>query len=147
VLRERVLAMKEIWTRDEAEFHGEFVRFDRLWSYPKPVQRPHPPILLGVNTPAARQRVVEYCDGWLPIPGRAGDLGAAIADLRRRAERAGRDPGAVPVSVYGGTPDAAALDGYARAGAERVVFALPSAGREILLPRLDRLAGLAGAFG
>jgi probable F420-dependent oxidoreductase len=87
VLREKILAMKEIWTKDEAEFHGEFVNFDPIWSYPKPVQKPHPPILLGVNTPKGRERIVDYCDGWFPIAARAGDLAAGIADLpgwRRR---------------------------------------------------------------
>ena len=147
VLRERVLAMKEIWTKEAAAFQGEFVRFDPIWSYPKPVQKPHPPILLGVNTPSARQRVVEYCDGWLPIPGRAGDLAAGIADLRQRAERAGRDPRSLTVTVYGGKPDEGAVRGYAAAGAERVVFTLPPAGGDVVLPLLDRLAKLAARLG
>jgi len=143
VLRERVLAMKEIWAKDEPEFHGEFVSFDPIWSYPKPVQKPHPPILLGVNTPNARQRVVEYCDGWLPLGARAGDLAASIADLRQRAEKAGRDPRSITVSVYGATPEVGAVQEYAKAGAERAVFRLPSEGRDAVLPLLDQYAGLA----
>jgi probable F420-dependent oxidoreductase len=147
ILRERVLAMKEIWTKDEAEFHGEFVNFDPIWSYPKPVQKPHPPIVLGVNTPGARQRIVEYGDGWLPLPARAGDLAAGVADLRQRAEQAGRDPRSITVSVYGATPEEAALRQYEKAGAERAVFSLPPADRDTVLPLLDRYAKLAQAFG
>ena len=146
VLRERILAMKEIWTKDEAEFHGEFVNFDPIWSYPKPVQKPHPPIILGVNTPKARQRVVEYCDGWLPIAARAGDLAAGIADLRQQAEKAGRDPRSITVTVYGGNPEEGTVRGYEKAGADRVVFPLPSADRDTVVPILDRYAKLAPAF-
>jgi probable F420-dependent oxidoreductase len=146
VLRERILAMKEIWTKDEPEFHGEFVNFDPIWSYPKPVQKPHPPILLGVNTPKGRERIVEYCDGWFPIAGRAGDLAAGIADLRRLAEKARRDPKSLTVSVVGATPEEGAVRQYEAAGAERAVFILPSADRDTVLPILDRYAKLAQAF-
>jgi probable F420-dependent oxidoreductase len=146
IMRERILAMKEIWTKDEAEFHGEFVSFDPIWSYPKPVQKPHPPILLGNNTPNGRQRVVEYCDGWFPLAGRAGDLDAAVADLRQRAERAGRDPKSITVSVYGASPQESAVRSYERTGAVRTIFYLPSADRETVLPLLDRFAKLAQAF-
>lgn len=146
VLRERILAMKEIWTKDEAEFHGEFVNFDPIWAYPKPVQKPHPPIILGVNTPKARQRVVDYCDGWLPIAARAGDVGAGIADLRQRAEKAGRDPRSITVTVYGGNPEEGTVRGYEKAGVDRVVFPLPSADRDTVLPILDRYAKLTQVF-
>jgi probable F420-dependent oxidoreductase len=142
VLSERILAMKEIWTKEEAEFHGEFVNFDPIWADPKPVQKPHPPILLGVNTPNARQRVVEYCDGWLPLAGRAGDLAVGIADLRQRAASAGRDPQSITVSVYGAKPDEAALKEYEKLGVERAVLSLPSADRETVLPLLDQYTKL-----
>src|SRR6184192_2993368 len=81
LLRERVLAMKEIWTKEEAEFHGEFVNFDRIWSHPKPVQKPHPPILMGGDTPKARQRVVDFCDGWMPIGINPGGILEGMKDL------------------------------------------------------------------
>ncbi|MBI4608255.1 MAG: LLM class F420-dependent oxidoreductase [Candidatus Rokubacteria bacterium] len=146
VLRERILAMKEIWTKDEPEFHGEFVNFAPIWSFPKPVQKPHPPILLGVNTPNARQRVVEYCDGWLPLPARAGDLAQGIADLRQRAEKAGRDPQSISVSVYAAKPEEGAVREYEKAGAERTVFMLPSPDRDKVLSLLDQHAKLASQF-
>jgi probable F420-dependent oxidoreductase len=146
VLRERILAMKEIWTKDEPEFHGEFVNFDPIWSYPKPVQKPHPPIILGGNKPKARDWVVEYCDGWLPIPARAGDLAAGIADLRRRAEKAGRDPSSISVSVYGAVPEEDAVRGYEKAGVGRAIFNLPPADRDTVLPILDKYAKLIKVF-
>jgi probable F420-dependent oxidoreductase len=146
VLRERVLAMKEIWTKEAAEFHGDFVNFDPIWAHPKPVQKPHPPIILGVNLPNARQRVVDYCDGWLPIAGRVGDLVAGVADLRERAKRAGRDPNSLTVSVFAATPTEDALREYQKAGVERAIFPLPSAGRDEILPLLDRSAMLTKAF-
>jgi len=146
VLREKILAMKEIWTKDEAEFHGEFVNFDPIWSYPKPVQKPHPPILLGNNTPKALERVVEFCDGWFPLAGRAGDLAAGIADLRRLAEKARRDPKSLSVSVYAASAEESVVRQYEKAGVERTIFSLPSADRDTVLPILDRYAKLARAF-
>ena len=137
VLRERILAMKEIWMNEEAEFHGEFVNFEPIWSYPKPVQKPHPPILLGVNKPSARQHVVDYCDGWLPLAARAGRLSDGIVDLRQRAEKADRDAATLSVSVYGARPDKAAVEEYVTAGAERIIFTLPAADRDTVLPILD----------
>ncbi len=160
LLRERVLAMKEIWTKDEAEFHGEFVDFDPIWSYPKPVQKPHPPVLMGGESANTPQRVVDYCEGWLPRPKRPGsqDILEGIADLRRRAEEAGRAPSSISVSVFGAgqvtsarplpgaamgvKPDEAALDDYAAAGVTRVIFGLPTAGRELVLRALDEYAKL-----
>lgn len=146
VLREKILAMKEIWTKDESEYHGEFVNFDPIWSYPKPAQKPHPPIFLGVNTPKARERVVEYCDGWFPLAGRAGDLAAGIADLRRLAEKAGRSPNSLSVSVYAAATEESAVRQYEKAGAERAVFYLPSAERDTVLPILDKYAKLTQVF-
>jgi probable F420-dependent oxidoreductase len=145
VLREKILAMKEIWTKDEAEYHGEFVNFDPIWSYPKPVQKPHPPILLGVNTLKALERVVEYCDGWFPLAGRAGDLAAGIADLRRLAEKARRDPKSLSVSVYAAGVEESVVRQYEKAGVERTIFSLPSADRDTVLPILDRCAKVAQA--
>jgi probable F420-dependent oxidoreductase len=146
ILRERVLAMKEIWTKDEPEFHGEFVNFDPIWSWPKPVQKPHPPILLGANKPIARQRVVEYADGWFPLADRAGDIPVGVADLRRQAEAAGRDPGSLTVSVFGAKPDMEVLRSYEKAGVTRAIFGLPVADRDIVLMVLDDLAKFVEMF-
>ncbi|PYM32248.1 MAG: LLM class F420-dependent oxidoreductase [Candidatus Rokuibacteriota bacterium] len=143
LLRERVLAMKEIWTKEEAAFHGEFVNFDPIWSHPKPVQKPHPPVLLGGESGHTLQRVVDFCDGWFPR-GRAGDdtILRGLADLRARAARAGRDMKTLSVSVFGAKPDPAVLERYAAAGVDRVLYGLPSAGRDTVLPLLDQYARL-----
>ena len=146
LLREQVLAMKAIWTQEEAEFHGELVNFDPIWSYPKPAQKPHPPILLGGEGRFTLQRVVEFCDGWFPR-GRGGpEFAEGIADLRARAEKAGRDPRSISVSVFGAKPEEAVLRGYEKAGVERAILRLPSADRETVLPLLDRYAALARAL-
>ena len=140
LLRERVLAMKAIWTEDEASFDGEFVHFDPIWSWPKPVQRPHPPVILGAHGPKALARVVDYCDGWIPIGVRAGDLVAEFATLRRLAEEKGRDPASISINVYGAPADPEVLAGLRDAGVTRAVFGLPPAGPEKVLPLLDRYA-------
>ena len=142
LLRERILAMKEIWTKDEAEFHGEFVNFDKIWSYPKPTQKPHPPILMGGDGPTTFDRVIGFCDGWLPIGLRVGNLGEKLETLRNRAETAGRDPKSISVSVFGAKPDRAAIDELERAGTERVIFWLPPAAADTVLPLLDKYATL-----
>jgi probable F420-dependent oxidoreductase len=146
VLRERVLAMKRIWTEDEPAFEGEYVRFEPIWSWPKPVQKPHPPVLLGGHGPRAWARVVDYCEGWLPIGVRAGDLFAGITELRRLATEKGRDPGTISVSVYGAPGDADLLKRLRDAGVKRAVFALPPAGADKVMPLLDRYAALVPAI-
>ena len=142
VLRERVLAMKEIWTKDEAEFHGEFVNFDPVWSYPKPAQKPHPPILMGGDGPKTFDRVIEFCDGWMPIGYRIQGLAEKITALRRRAEEAGRDPQSISVTVFGAKPEREAIGQFESAGVERVILMLPPADRDTALPLLDKYAGL-----
>ncbi len=97
VLRERIEAMKVIWSEEAAEYHGEFVNFEPIWSYPKPSQKPHPPILLGTLSAQGLNRVARYCDGWIPVGLMLKDLPAAIRDLRAHAEQAGRKPSEVPV--------------------------------------------------
>ena len=138
LLRERVEAMKKIWTEDEAEYHGEFVNFDPIWSWPKPVQKPHPPIFLGGHGSKALQRVVDYCDGWIPILTRAGDLVAQIKELRQRAEKAGRDPKSISIATYGGPRDEAVVQQYRDAEVDHYIFGLPPAGRDTVLRLLDR---------
>jgi probable F420-dependent oxidoreductase len=144
VLRERALAMKEIWTKDEAEFHGEFVNFDPIWSFPKPVQKPHPPILMGGDGPTTFERVIEFCDGWMPIGLRLVNAEEKIAALKRRAEEADRDPSSISVTIFAANADRKALDGLERAGVERAIFYAPPAGRDKVLPVLDRYVQVMG---
>lgn len=142
VLRERVLAMKEIWTREEAEFHGEFVNFDRIRAHPKPVQKPHPPIVMGGDGPRTFDRVIEFADGWMPISRPATNPVAKIPELRRRAEKAGRDPKSISVSIFFAKPDKSAIESLASAGVDRAIFGLPSAGKDKVLPLLDAYASV-----
>ncbi len=146
VLRERIEALKEIWTKEEAEYHGEFVNFDPIWSYPKPVQKPHPPIILGTLSAKGLNRVVDYCDGWIPVGARIDDLPAAIKDLHARAEQAGRKPSDVPVSIFSAPDDEAVLGQYQDMGIERAVLGVPSKGEDVILPLLDTYAALLEKF-
>jgi len=140
LLRERVLAMKEIWTKREAEFHGEFVNFDKIWADPKPLQKPHPPIIVGGVGSTTFDRVVEFGDGWMPINRPNMNPIGRIPELRHRLEKAGRDPKSVPVSLFYAPADRPALEALAAAGVERAIFPLPSEPRDATLPRLDAYA-------
>ncbi len=141
-LEEQVAAFKTIWTQDEAEFHGRHVDFEPIWSWPKPAQKPHPPIVLGGGTGYTRQRVVDFCDGWLPIGRSTEAVLTGIKDLKRRAERAGRAFESIQVSVFGAPPQQDVLYAYAELGVGRVILPLPPQGRDKALPRLDRYATL-----
>ena len=141
VLRERVLAMKELWTKDEAEYHGQYVNFGKSWEFPKPLQKPHPPILMGGDAPTTFDRVVEFCDGWMPIAGRMGPgFTEKIAALQKRAKEAGRKP--IPVTAFMPKPDRAVMEALEAAGVERAVLGVPSEPRETVLPLLDGYAKL-----
>ncbi|MBF0279913.1 MAG: LLM class F420-dependent oxidoreductase [SAR324 cluster bacterium] len=144
VLRERVEAMKEIWTKDDAEYHGEFVNFDPIWSWPKPVQKPHPPILMGGNGPNTLNRVVRYGDEWMPNRVEPAGLKGRIAELNRLAEEANREP--IPVTVFGASPQKEVLQGFADAGVKRVLFTIPPESAEKTLPLLEKYAALAQSF-
>jgi probable F420-dependent oxidoreductase len=144
LLRERVLAMKEIWTKKEPEYHGDFVNFDRIWADPKPIQRPYPPIYIGGDALTTFDRVVEFGDGWMPVmrPAQGQNPLDKIPLLRERLKAAGRDPGTAPVSIFFAPPKREGLDTLVAAGVERAVFGVPSEGRDSVLPRLDSLAKL-----
>ncbi len=146
VLRERIEAMKAIWSQEAAEYHGEFVNFDPIWCYPKPVQKPHPPILLGTLSSKGLNRVVRYCDGWIPVGVMLKDLPATIRDLHAHAERGGRQPSEVPVSIFGAPGKEDSLRQYQELGIERAVFGLPSENRDKILPLLDKYAALIPKF-
>ena len=141
-LGEQVLAMKQIWTKEAAEFRGKYVSFDPIWMWPKPVQKPHPPVLLGGESGHTLQRVVDFCDGWFPR-GRAGDaIFTGLADLKARAARAGRDMKTISVSVFGAKPEHTALDRLREAGVTRAILRLPPEPRDRVLPLLDQYAKL-----
>ena len=140
LLRERVEAMRAIWSTDEAEYHGEFVDFEAIWSWPKPVQQPGPPVLVGGSGPRTLDRVLRYGDGWMPIGTRAEGLHGKIGELQQRAKEIGRDP--IPVSVFGARPRREALDELEAAGAERTILWIPPAPADTVLPILDRYAEL-----
>jgi len=145
VLRERVLAMKQIWTQDEATFHGKHVNFDRIWSWPKPVQRPHPPIIVGGNGPRTLRRVIEYGDEWGPIIGRGPDLVERMQELSNLCTEAGRPP--VPVTIFSlNSHDPKLVERFQTAGGSRYIFGLPAAPAERVLPILDRLRNLLRNF-
>jgi probable F420-dependent oxidoreductase len=133
LMRERVEAMQAIWSQDEASYHGEFVDFERIWSWPKPLQRPWPPILVGGAGPTVFDRVLGYGDAWLAQ--HRADPVARLGELRSRAAEAGRDP--VPVDVIGVPPDPAVLERYAQAGVRRVSMWAPSAGRGVIERALE----------
>jgi probable F420-dependent oxidoreductase len=150
VLRERILAMRAIWTQEEAEFHGEHVDFDPLWSYPKPVQPGGPKILLGASSRWTWQRIAEYGDGWFPIhqdPARAAaqgalDYPAGIRAVRAAWSEAGRS-GEPDFSIFGVGPDEARARELMGFGFNRLIFGLPSADADTVLPLLDHYAELA----
>ena len=135
---EQVQALKTIWTQDEAEFHGDFVDFEPLWSWPKPMQQPHPPIFLGGETSYTLQRVVDHCDGWLPRSRRPELVLQGIEELKERAARAGRDMKTISLTASGAPGDPKLLDSYRDAGCDRSILSLPSADRDTVLPILDK---------
>jgi probable F420-dependent oxidoreductase len=131
VMAERVQAMKAIWTEDEASFHGRYVNFDRIWSWPKPAQRPHPPVLVGGYGPTVLDRVLAFGDGWFPNYG-PPDLVKRIGELRARAQRP------IEVDVISAPSDAAALEALEKAGVRRAVHWVPSASHSVVEDALDR---------
>jgi probable F420-dependent oxidoreductase len=137
---EQVRAMKEIWTRDVAEFHGEYVDFEPIWCWPKPAQQPHPPVLLGGESHYTLQRVVDYCEGWFPRSRQPELVEQGMNALREYAARAGRDMQTISVSVFGVAADQKLVETYRDVGATRVILRLPSEGRDTILPLLDQYA-------
>jgi probable F420-dependent oxidoreductase len=142
LMRERILAMKALWIREESAFHGEMVNFDPVWSYPKPTQRPHPPILLGGSSDYTLKRVVEFCDGWLPIARAGFNPKEAVARLRQAASAAGRDFATLSISAFAAPPEEAVLGEYRDAGIHRAVLAIPDQSRDEILGVLDKYARL-----
>jgi probable F420-dependent oxidoreductase len=140
VMVDRAKAMRAIWTEEEAAYEGEFARFEPIWQWPKPVQKPHPPILLGGESRHTMRRVMEFCDGWFPRGRAFGDPAAEMAKLRRFADEAGRAIGTVSTTLFGATPEAAYLDRCRAAGVDRALLSLPSDERDKVMPMIDQYA-------
>ena len=146
-VRESVLAMKELWAKDEASYEGEHVSFSPTWSWPKPFERPHVPVVMGgVGGPLTFRHIVEYCDGWMPIHGRRPVLDK-IEELRSVAEAAGRDPATIELGVFGCPAKMDVIESYRAAGVTRCVLGLPPAGADVVLPLLDSYAEVVTAAG
>ncbi len=145
LVRERIEAMREIWTKSKPEYHGEFVNFDPMMTWPKPVQKPHPPVIIGGVYPYAARRAVRYGDGWMPLAGRPaqyGDVFDYVPKFREMLKEAGRDPETFPVSLFSSADDLDRLKRYRDMGIVRSVVSLPAAGEDVVLPILDRWAEL-----
>jgi probable F420-dependent oxidoreductase len=141
--RERVEAMKAIWTEEEPEYHGEFVNFGKMKQWPKPFQKPHPPIIVGGAFPYAARRAVRYGDGWIPRDDWLDRDGIEVLDkFRAMAKEAGRDPASLSISTFRVPDDLERLKRYRELGIDRVVFSLPAEKDDKIMPILDRWAEL-----
>jgi len=144
IARERILATKALWTEEAAAFDGDHVQFSPSASYPKPVQTPHPPIIMGGGGgPVTFRHIVEYCDGWMPIHGRTDPL-EKLPLLREMAEEGGRDPGSIEIGIYGCPMRAAEVEQYRDAGVDRVVFWLPAEDESTVMSAVEHGASLIG---
>jgi probable F420-dependent oxidoreductase len=144
IMRERIEAIKAIWAQDEASYSGRYVNFERIWCWPKPLQRPHPPILVGGNGPRVLDRVLAFGDEWMPNRIVDDQLLARIDELNARAREIGR--AAIPVTVVGMTRDAARIERLQRGGVHRVVFWLPAHGRGEVEAAFDQFSATAREF-
>ena len=142
VARERIEAMKVIWTESKAEYHGEFVDFDPMMAWPKPVQKPYPPVIVGGAFPYGARRAIRYGDGWVPHASRPeyGDVSDFLPQFRKMATEAGRDPASLPVTMFRVVEELDRLRHYRDIGIARVVITLPSAGANEVMPIIDRWA-------
>jgi probable F420-dependent oxidoreductase len=141
ILREKVLLVKELWTKDEASFSGEHINIETSWAWPKPVQKPHPPILMGgAPGPKTAAHIAEFCDGWLPVPG-AYDFDKGLKAIHDACAEIGRDPATIDLGMFvvGGF-EAADLGSFEAKGCKRTVLPLPSEGPDTVLPLLDQYA-------
>jgi probable F420-dependent oxidoreductase len=142
--RERVEAMKEIWTKPKAEYHGEMVSFGPMMAWPKPVQKPHPPVIVGGAFPYSARRAIRYGDGWIPQASRKGygEIAELIPQFREMAKAGGRDPDSIEISVWFPKRDADLMKRYQELGVSRIVFNLESEKADAVLPVMDEWAAL-----
>jgi probable F420-dependent oxidoreductase len=144
VTREKVEAMKAAWTQEKSEYHGKFVNFEPSWCFPKPFQKPHPPILMGGNGSIAIRYAAQHCDGWLPSAVLVEQLSASMKLLHQELQQAGRDPKTFPTTVLFAPHDRQKLDELEQLGVDRAVFALPSVDVDKAKQLLDRRVKTAG---
>ncbi len=147
LMAERVNMLKTIWTEAKPEFEGEFQSFEPMMTWPKPLQKPYPPILIGGAMPHAAHRAIAYGDGWIPLGGRGADVLGQLPRFRQMAVEAGRNLESLPVSIFGAEMDEDMLKQYRDAGIERVVFSLESEEADQVLPVLDKINSLIHAVG
>ena len=140
-MREQIEAMKEIWTKSTAEYHGDLVDFPTMMTWPKPVQKPYPPVIVGGAFPWAARRAVRYGDGWYPNAS-SGDPEEYLPRFREMASEAGRDPESLPVTLGGAPADTDRLKRFRDLGAVRAVVTLEAGKPDEVLPVLDRWANL-----
>ncbi|MEZ5850008.1 MAG: LLM class F420-dependent oxidoreductase [Hyphomicrobiaceae bacterium] len=144
LMEERIAAMRVIWTKSKPEFSGEFVKFGPMMTWPKPVQKPTPPVLVGGAFPYGARRAIKFGDAWMPHAKRPNydDVIVHLPEFRRMAAEAGRDPATLPVTVWGPAKTVDAIKRYRDEGVVRVVFDVPAAKADEVLPLLDTLAGI-----
>ncbi|MDH3703968.1 MAG: LLM class F420-dependent oxidoreductase [Alphaproteobacteria bacterium] len=149
LMDERIRAMKTIWTESKPEFHGDFVDFDPMMTWPKPVQKPHPPVLVGGAFPYGARRALALGDGWMPHLRRPeyDDVTVFLPKFAEMTKEAGRDPASVPVTVWGVDDNADRLKRFRDLGIDRVSVSLPSEDEDTLLPVLDKWAGIIREIG
>ena len=145
LMRERIEAMQAIWTQDEASYAGEFTNFEAIWSWPKPVQKPHPPIFVGGDGAGTLRRVLRYGDGWIPMLAERGEIELEpklerMRELASLAAEAGRPP--PPITTFGTPRDPAVIEQLGEAGVTRCIFGLKAAAEAEILPRLDKLTAM-----
>ena len=141
LMREKIEAMKAIWTENKSKYDGEFVKFGEMMTWPKPVQKPHPPVIVGGAFPYGARRAIRFGDGWIPLGGGRGvDIPTQIPHFRQMAAEAGRNPDDIEISVFAARPVEEELKKLQGAGVSRVTFDLPSAPSDEILPLLDTLA-------
>ncbi len=142
--RENVEAMKQIWTQSKAEYHGEFVNFDPMMAWPKPVQKPHPPVIVGGAFPYSARRAIRYGDGWIPQASRGAysEIADLIPRFKQMATEAGRDPSTIHITVWFPKQDRDLMKRYEDLGVSRIVFNLDSDKADKVLPVIDTWATL-----
>ena len=140
LLDERIEAMKVIWANEKAEYHGDFVDFNEMMTWPKPVQKPHPPIVVGGSFPHGARRAIALGDEWMPVGGRDADVVDIRSQFRQMAAEAGREPDSLGLSVYGAPNDLEKNQRLSDNGITRAVFRLPSEKADTVLPLMDEAA-------